>query len=73
MADKESKFECPVDKVLMQRAIRENPNKENLYPVQVNSLKELLARQKTLRETDSTLLTEIKKQIKLAETMERDL
>jgi hypothetical protein len=36
-------------------------------------LKELLQRQKTLRETDASLINEIKKQLKLAETMEKDL
>ena len=43
--DPQTKYDCPVDKIGMQKALRENPDKENLYPVQVNSLKELLARQ----------------------------
>lgn len=42
--DPATKYECPVDKVMIQKAMRENPDKENLYPVQINSLKELLAR-----------------------------
>lgn len=66
MHDPQTKYDCPVDKLGMQKALRENPDKENLYPVQVNSLKELLARQQTLREADKSLTEKIKREIKLA-------
>ncbi|TNV79095.1 hypothetical protein FGO68_gene1304 [Halteria grandinella] len=71
--DAQSKLDCPIDRVMIQRALRENPDKENLYPVQVNSLKELLARQKTLRETSETVLKEVKGQIEASEKYEREL
>jgi hypothetical protein len=32
---------CPMDKRMIGRALRENPDKENLYPVQINGVKEL--------------------------------
>jgi hypothetical protein len=40
---------------MMQRAVRENPDKENLYPMQINGIKELMQRQKLLTETQDML------------------
>lgn len=73
MHDAAAKMDCPVDKGMMQRALRENPDKENLYPVQVNSLKELLARQKNLTETTQSVTKELRQQIADSERYDREL
>jgi hypothetical protein len=73
VADPIQKLDCPVDRVMMQRALRENPDKENLYPVQVNSLKEMHTREKTLNDTSEMVLKELKAQIEMSEKQECDL
>lgn len=40
--DYASNFMCPIDKKLLGKAMKDNPDKENLYPTQINSMKELL-------------------------------
>ena len=71
--DQATNIWCPLDKRMMQRALRENPDKENLYPAQINGIKELVQRQKLLCETQDLIGSEIKKQVKDAETMDREI
>lgn len=57
----------------MQRAIKECPDKENLYPVQINSIKELQARWKGLRDTERAMQERLKKDVEEGEAMEREI
>lgn len=66
-------YQCPVDKALMMRAVRECPDKENLYPVQINSIKELQARWKGLRDTERVMHERLKKDVEEGEQMEREI
>jgi hypothetical protein len=68
--DPGTNFQCPLDKQLIQRALRENPDKENLYPVQMNSIKEVLLRMKSLKDADKEVLDQIEREVKLAEAFD---
>jgi hypothetical protein len=50
--------------------LRENPDKENLYPVQMNSIKEVLLRMKSLKDADKEVLDQIEREVKLAEAFD---
>lgn len=50
--------------------MRENPDKENLYPVQVNSIKEVLLRMKSLKDAEKEVTEQVEKEVKLAESLD---